>query len=169
MPDDYQPSPEWTTGVRVDPPVPQAHKGKAALRHGKEYGAGTVWAVDAHGATAGYQSFEVIPDLRVVLLVQAGLEKHDGENGEDNRYQGAARAMLDELDRLYPEPEWWMASSNAGHEQAGIDLMRGRAARPGRRKVHTEECAISRPSACTCSFHDKVVQDWGDEEAPAES
>ncbi|WP_185747188.1 hypothetical protein [Humibacillus xanthopallidus] len=35
--------------------------------------------------------------------------------------------MLDELDQLYSEPEWWMASSDGTlHTQAGVDLMRGR-------------------------------------------
>lgn len=164
MPDTYQPSPKWVTGVKVDQPVPQIRGREAALRHGKEYLAGTVWAIDANGLKAGYQSFEVIPDLRLVLLVQAGMERHDGDNGEDNCYQGGERAMLDELDRLYMEQEWWIASSNAGHEQAGIDLMRGRESRPGRRKVHTGQCAVERPAVCGCSFSDKIVQDWGDDE-----
>src|SRR3954454_24347550 len=93
MSDAYQPSTKWTTGVKFDQPVPQIRHGEAALRHGKKYLAGTVWAIDASGLKAGYQSFEVIPDLRIVLLVQAGMDRHDGHNGEDNRCQGGGRAM----------------------------------------------------------------------------
>lgn len=153
----YEPSPPWTGDVKVEGPVRQIRNGSPALRHDLSYLSGTVWAIDASGIRAGYQTFDVYPELHIVLLDQAGLDKHDGDNGVDNRRQGGARAMLDELDKLYPEPEWWMASANvATHTQDGIDLMRGRHKPGRRRKVHTEDCALSRPDGCSCDFRDKA-------------
>lgn len=158
MPADYKPSPEWVTGVNCDlnPAVPVKRRdGSPALRHDRPYLSGKVWAIDGNGRKAGYQSYDVYPELRIVLLDSAGMGMNDGDNGKDNRYQGGARAMLDELDRRYPEPEWWMASSNGAlHTQEGVDLMRGRR-RDGRRKVHTEDCALARPKGCKCDFTDR--------------
>jgi hypothetical protein len=130
MPEDYEPSPEWATGVDCDlnPPVAvRKRDGSPALRHERPYLSGRVWAIDRNGKRAGYQSYDVYTELRILLLDSAGMNEDDGDNGEDNRYQGGARAMLDELDRRYPEPEWWMASADGAlHTQEGVDLMRGR-------------------------------------------
>ena len=78
--------------------------------------------------------------------------------------------MLDELDRLFPEPPWLMASSEfADHTQDGIELMRGRSL-GGRRKVHTELCALARPAECSCSFRDPAsTQDAADTAVSADT
>jgi hypothetical protein len=62
--------------------------------------------------------------------------------------------MLDELDRRYPEPDWLMRSSDGHlHSQDGITFMRHRSA-SGKRKIHTEACAMERPASCSCDFTD---------------
>lgn len=122
------------------------------MRHEKPYLIGKVWAVDQNGVRAGSQTFDVYEEHRVVLLDSASMDASEGNNGEDNRGQGGGRAMLDELDCLYPKPEWWMASSEGAlHTQEGVHFMRRRQ-RAGRRKVHTETCALQRPEGCECDF-----------------
>jgi hypothetical protein len=153
----FKPSPIWKTGVVVDGPhwAEEHRTKKRRTRNGTEYQHGTVYAIDADGARAGYQSFDVYPELHVVLLDNADMGANAGDNGHDNRHQGGGRAMLDKLDELFPEPTWQMASSEfADHTQDGIDFMRQREG-GGRRKVHTERCALERPEACQCFFSDK--------------
>lgn len=125
------------------------------MRKGQEYQHGTVWAIDADGKRAGYQTFDIYPDAHVIVLDNADMRQDAGDNGQDNRRHGAGRAMLDELDRLYPEPPWLMASSEfADHTQDGVDFMRRRST-GGRRKIHTERCALEGPDECHCLFADR--------------
>lgn len=155
----------WDGTVQVVGPTAAVDRsGKPRLRHGHGYEHGVVWAIDRAGKRAGKQTFDVYPSAKVVSLDNAGMSATDGENGEDNRGQGGGRAMLDELDRLYPEPQWWLASSEGAlHTQDGIVFMRRRE-RPDRRKVHTETCALSDPRPtlpCGCYFNDRPEGDGG--------
>lgn len=146
----------WTGTVRVRPATPARSRrdGQVLMRHEKPYNSGgRVEALTPEGIVAWWQSFDVYPDFKVVLLVEANTGASGSEDGRDYQGQGAGKAMLDELDRLFPEPDWWMASADGGHSPPGIGFMRSRPS-TARRKIHTETCAVARCTPCTCDWLD---------------
>ena len=142
----------------MEGPWPAARRGRLLTRDGSPYESGNVWADDLLSRPAARITFEVHPAKGMVLLGNADSDGKIGQAG-DVQARGAARAMLNELDRLYPPPDWWLAADpGAGHTAEGLALMRSRR-KPGRQWVHTSDCTNRLVWACSCEFPEPRLDD----------
>lgn len=141
----------WGGTVEGEEPQLAMHRGNTLQRFGEGFYAGTLWAIDKLGRQAARLTYEVFPVRRMVLLGNLDADGRVGEAG-DVQGQGAARALMDEIDRRYQVPLWWIAADRAAdHSPEGLAVMRGRR-RLDRQWIHTSDCEDRCPYQCSCEF-----------------
>lgn len=121
-------------------------------RGGEAFKTGQVIAFDKGSERpAARITFEVYESTGMILLGNANADGGGEVNGVDRRRQGAGRRMMEALEERFPAPDWWLAADRASHTAEGLRLMRSRR-KPGRRWVHTSDCADRLPENCICEF-----------------
>ncbi|MFC9964316.1 hypothetical protein ACFVH4_08725 [Nocardia ignorata] len=138
------PSPVWTGTIVVDPVG-----ATPADRFGRKYWTRTLWAVQ-DGIHQGRITIHVYEDRHMVVLDNAETDARHG--GVDSRRQGAGRALMDQLEQLYPAPQWWFAADpRADHSPEGKVRLMGSRCRSGRQWVHSTECLDPQAINCPCN------------------